>query len=111
MIDFLNEYYYIPFLVSLFFTLLLSYFLYLSRKEVVDVLISKDELLLKNLELQTKLNQIPELEAKIADLEKTPKPSQTFDAAQLLHELTKGTAVVKIIPLDASQLFLRSPRG
>jgi hypothetical protein len=39
------------------------------------------------------------------------KPVLTSDARQLLHELSKGKAVVEIRVLDASGLFYRSPRG
>ena len=34
----------------------------------------------------------------------------SVDAAQLMHDLTRGSAVVKIIPIDPSELFYRSPR-
>lgn len=32
------------------------------------------------------------------------------DARQLLHDLTAGAALVKIVPIDPSEVFLRSPR-
>lgn len=35
----------------------------------------------------------------------------TIDAKRLLHEITSGGAVIRLEVLDASQLFLRSPRG
>jgi hypothetical protein len=35
----------------------------------------------------------------------------TVDAKRLLSEILSGPAIVKIDVIDASQLFLRSPRG
>ena len=37
-------------------------------------------------------------------------PKQSVDARQLLHDLTKGRAIVKIEILDPSELFYRSPK-
>jgi len=37
-------------------------------------------------------------------------PKQSVDARQLLHDLTKGRAIVKIEILDPAELFYRSPK-
>lgn len=44
-----------------------------------------------------------------AELENKQKPNLAIDAQKLLHDLTKGEAVVRIIPLNPEDLFLRSP--
>jgi hypothetical protein len=41
---------------------------------------------------------------------KNVKPTPTTDARQLLHDLTMGEAIVRIIPIDPSEIFIRSPR-
>lgn len=34
----------------------------------------------------------------------------THDARKVLHDLTRGEVLIRIIPVDANQIFLRSPR-
>jgi hypothetical protein len=38
------------------------------------------------------------------------KKVESYDARQLLHDLTKGTAVVSVTRLDPENLMVRSPR-
>lgn len=40
----------------------------------------------------------------------SPPKTLTIEAQQLLHDLTSGTAVVKIIPISLEDIYLRSPR-
>ena len=40
------------------------------------------------------------------------KPAPTYDAQDLLHDLTqRGQAVLRVQVIDAANLMLRSPRG
>lgn len=41
---------------------------------------------------------------------KSPKPQQTYDVRELLHDLTLGGALVQIKRVDPNDVFLRSPR-
>lgn len=43
-------------------------------------------------------------------LKKSPPPQQTYDATALMHDITRGQALVKVIRVDQSEFFLRSPR-
>ncbi len=46
------------------------------------------------------------------DAEKAKKePALTLGAEQLLHDLTRGPAVVRVEVIDVKNLLLRSPRG
>ena len=36
---------------------------------------------------------------------------ESYDCTQLLHDLTAGQAVVKIVRIEPVDMFLRSPRG
>ncbi len=38
-------------------------------------------------------------------------PHPTLDVEQLLHDLTRGPAVLRVEVVDAKNLLLRSPRG
>ncbi len=46
--------------------------------------------------------------ALVADQAKRPK---SVEAEELLHDLTRGVAIVRISPMNPDELFLRSPRG
>lgn len=48
-----------------------------------------------------------ELEASVAKLKKVP----TYDAQQLLHDLTAGDAIVRIQRLGPTDYMVRSPKG
>lgn len=39
-----------------------------------------------------------------------PKKELDLDARQLLHDLSAGAALIRVIPLDPQGLFYRSPR-
>lgn len=43
-------------------------------------------------------------------LKKSPPPQQTYDATALMHDITGGQALVRVIRVDQSEFFLRSPR-
>lgn len=40
-----------------------------------------------------------------------PPPTPTFGAEELLHDLTRGPALVRVERVDASNLLIRSPKG
>lgn len=42
---------------------------------------------------------------------KNPPPQKTIDAAQVLHDLTRGDALVRITRVDPEDVLLRSPKG
>ena len=39
-----------------------------------------------------------------------PKRVLTVEAQQVLHDLTRGAAIVKITPVNPEEIFLRSPK-
>ncbi len=43
----------------------------------------------------------------VPSLEKTVR---TIDAERILHDLTSGESIVRIIPINPGDVFLRSPR-
>ena len=43
--------------------------------------------------------------------EKKEKETLTIDAQQILHDMTHGGAVIRITPIDPTQIFYRAPRG
>lgn len=51
------------------------------------------------------------IESALEDAAKSKKETLTIDAQQILHDLTHGGAVVRITPIDPTQLFYRAPRG
>lgn len=68
----------------------------------------------KNYELQGKFNillrEYETLKVSHAELQETkPKEVRTIDASQILHDLTHGTSVIKITPLDPADIFWRRP--
>ena len=54
-------------------------------------------------------NEIEFLQEEIEKLKVEPKKTLTIDAQQVLHDLTRGGAVVKITPLDPTEIFYRAP--
>jgi hypothetical protein len=51
------------------------------------------------------------LEKELLDFEKNKKEVLTIDAKDLLSDLCRGSAVIKITPLDPKYIFEYSPRG
>lgn len=51
------------------------------------------------------------IESALKEAAESKKEVLTIDAKQVLHDLTHGGAVVKITPIDPTQLFYRAPRG
>ncbi len=39
------------------------------------------------------------------------RPAPTLTAEELIHDLTRGPAVVRIERIDSTELFMRSPRA
>lgn len=42
---------------------------------------------------------------------KRPPKQESYEATQLLHDLTKGSALVKVTRVDSSDIFLWRARG
>lgn len=51
------------------------------------------------------------LNAVMVYLLKKPSKDLTYDARELLHDLTQGSAMVKISRVSGADIMLRSPRG
>jgi hypothetical protein len=90
-----------------FFALAVIYFLkfYISKKTIHCL---EKELL--DFEKNTK-KTIHCLEKELLDFEKNKKEVLTIDAKDLLSDLCRGSAVIKITPLDPKYIFEYSPRG
>lgn len=46
----------------------------------------------------------------VKKLKKEPVVTNSYEVEQLIHDLTSGSALIKITRVDHSNLFLRSPR-
>lgn len=44
------------------------------------------------------------------DIRRESKTVKTIEAQQILHDLTAGEALVRIIPISPNDVFLRSPK-
>ena len=55
--------------------------------------------------------KIHRLEKELLEFEKNKKEVLTIDAKDLLADLCRGSAVIKITPLDPKYIFEYSPRG
>lgn len=54
--------------------------------------------------------RICELDKDLETLKKAPKPTLTVEAQQILHDMTAhGHSVVRITPLNPSDIFWRAP--
>lgn len=58
-----------------------------------------------------KESKIHRLKKELLEFEKNKKEVLTIDAKDLLADLCRGSAVVKITPLDPKYIFEYSPRG
>lgn len=66
---------------------------------------------LLGLSLAANLGLVLHVRSLKTNLQRTRKaPAPTLEAEQLLHDLTRGGSVVRVIPLNPEELFLRSPR-
>jgi cell division protein FtsL len=54
-------------------------------------------------------SKITGLEGEITKLKTEPQP--TLEAKQILHDLTRGEALVRIRRVDPDDVLVRSPRG
>jgi hypothetical protein len=62
---------------------------------------------------KTAISEIKELRASFKDLKKNIVEAPrtiTVDAERIIHDLTRGPAVVQITPLNPSEIFIRSPQ-
>lgn len=96
--------------VLLFIAALLNFYQEVKIRRLNDV--ETDRLIVVH-ENENLMMKCEKMAAEIKALKSAPPPKKetlTVEAQQILHDLTAGESIVRIIPISPGDVFWRSPR-